>query len=100
MDTYEVRPFQSEGVPWEDSLPVPIGATHLFLEVLRLCRPSVMYDAELGSSAVTETVGSVKSKSVIEVQPCQCKGIDNKKGIRVKWYMPAAAQLKHSSVEE
>ena len=55
---------------------------------------------ELGSSAVTETVGSVKSKSAIEVQPCQCKSIDNKKGIRVKWYMPAAAQLKHSSVEE
>ena len=61
---------------------------------------SVMHYVELGSSAVTETVGSVKSKSAIEVQPCQCKGIDNKKGIRVKWYMPAAAQLKHSSVEE
>ena len=30
MDTYEVRPFQSEGVPWEYPLPVPIGATHLF----------------------------------------------------------------------
>ena len=100
MATYEGRPFQSEGVPWEDSLPVPIGATYLFLEVLRLCRPSVMYDVELGSSAVTETVGSVKSKSAIEVQPCQCKSIDNKKGIRVKWYMPAAAQLKHSSFGE
>ena len=69
-------------------------------EVPCLLRPSVMHYVELGSSAVTETVGSVKSKSAIEVQPCQCKSIDNKKGIRVKWYMPAAAQLKHSSVEE
>ena len=69
-------------------------------EVPCLLRPSVMHYVELGSSAVTETVGSVKSKSAIEVQPCQCKRIDNKKGIRVKWYMPAAAQLKHSSVEE